>query len=548
MKNNLLFCLMLAIFGLSVSAQNNWSGMANFGGSARVAAVGFSIDSKGYVGTGSDNISALNDFWEYDPITNVWTQKANVGGDARYSAVGFSIGSKGYIGTGRSSMYAYKDFWEYNPTANTWVQKADFVGLERHAAVGFSIGSKGYIGTGSSLYGGDYQDFFEYNPTTNTWTQKANFGGGYRYYAVGFSICDKGYIGTGLNNNNFYNDFWEYNPSNNTWSQKTNFGGVIRGKAVGFSICTYGYIGLGNHGSYYNDFWEYNPNSNMWIQKADFVSTPRDGAVGFSINGKGYVGTGENNLNNLIDFLVYTPTNINVPQQPGAITGISSPCSGSTNVYSVSSDPCANTYTWTLPSGWIGTSTTNSISTTASTSSGNIIVTANNNCGSSPSQTLLVTVTASPTIPTITQNLFVLMSSYASGNQWYLNGVIIPNATSQFYTVTQNGSYTVQVTISGCSSISTVYPINNVGIDSFKEFGDLNIFPNPSEGCFTLNYSSLLPTQNPQIIIYNALGSIIYRAEQINHLIDLSKLPKGIYFVHLFFENSYIANKKIILK
>ena len=31
---------------------------------------------------------------------NTWTQKADFGGTARYSAVGFSIGSKGYIGTG----------------------------------------------------------------------------------------------------------------------------------------------------------------------------------------------------------------------------------------------------------------------------------------------------------------------------------------------------------------------------------------------------------------------------------------------------------------
>ena len=40
------------------------------------------------------------DFWEYDPAANTWTQKADFGGTARYGAVGFSIGSKGYIGTG----------------------------------------------------------------------------------------------------------------------------------------------------------------------------------------------------------------------------------------------------------------------------------------------------------------------------------------------------------------------------------------------------------------------------------------------------------------
>ena len=44
------------------------------------------------------------DFWEYDPAANTWTQKADFGGTARHGAVGFSIGSKGYIGTGRDAL------------------------------------------------------------------------------------------------------------------------------------------------------------------------------------------------------------------------------------------------------------------------------------------------------------------------------------------------------------------------------------------------------------------------------------------------------------
>lgn len=82
-------------------------------------------------------------------------QKADLGYNApngpmpRYSAVGFSIGSKGYIGTGQDACGYKNDFWEYNPADNSWTQKADFGGGGRVAAVGFSIGSKGYIGTGN---------------------------------------------------------------------------------------------------------------------------------------------------------------------------------------------------------------------------------------------------------------------------------------------------------------------------------------------------------------------------------------------------------------
>src|SRR5205823_1071084 len=54
------------------------------------------------------------------PTTNTWTRKANFGGTGRYYATGFSIGSKGYIGTGYTSSGHVKDFWEYTPaTAQT---------------------------------------------------------------------------------------------------------------------------------------------------------------------------------------------------------------------------------------------------------------------------------------------------------------------------------------------------------------------------------------------------------------------------------------------
>ena len=68
------------------------------------------------------------DFWEFDPATNTWTQKADFGGTARLGSLGFSIGSKGYIGTGWDGVYL-KDFWEYDPTANAWTQKADFAAV-----------------------------------------------------------------------------------------------------------------------------------------------------------------------------------------------------------------------------------------------------------------------------------------------------------------------------------------------------------------------------------------------------------------------------------
>src|SRR5450432_1164123 len=105
MKTKACACAILLAAVLTTSrAQDIWTQKADFGGGSREFAVGFSIGSKGYLGTGRDNTETLkNDLWEYDPAANTWTQKANFGGTPRYFAVGFAIGDKGYIGTGTSS-------------------------------------------------------------------------------------------------------------------------------------------------------------------------------------------------------------------------------------------------------------------------------------------------------------------------------------------------------------------------------------------------------------------------------------------------------------
>ncbi len=289
-----------------------WTQKADFGGTARFGATGFSIGNKGYIGTGRDDLgNSHSDLWEYDQASDTWMQKASYGGVPRWGAVGFSIGTKGYIGTGYGGGYRY-DFWEYNPATNTWNQKANFGGAARSQAVGFSIGSKGYIGTGLAGSGLEVKDFWEYDTLTNIWTQKTDFGGNGRFRAVGFAIEQRGYIGTGdTGNGNPQKDFWEYNPWSDSWSQKSDFGGAVRFDAVGFAIKQRGYIGVGwavPPNSYSDDFWEYDPVTDYWEQKANLGGAARDKAVGFSINDKGYIGTGSMGVfNSFSDFWEYNP-------------------------------------------------------------------------------------------------------------------------------------------------------------------------------------------------------------------------------------------------
>jgi gliding motility-associated-like protein len=77
-----------------------------------------------------------------------------------------------------------------------------------------------------------------------------------------------------------------------------------------------------------------------------------------------------------------------VPSKPGPITGEAIPTTGDTEEYSIAPVANATSYTWTLPNGWIGSSTTNTISVVVGSAKGTISVVANANACSSASTTL----------------------------------------------------------------------------------------------------------------------------------------------------------------
>jgi len=249
----------------------------------RRSASGFSIGAKGYICSGvgmtatSGGDTMFSDLWEYDSGANIWMQKTSVPFIGRMNSVSFSINGKGYIGTGVTGGFSgvpLDDLWEYDPIGDTWTQKASLPGSARSEAVGFSMLGKGYIGTGrnsTSLL----NDFWEYNPSTNVWIQKANLGNmtTARAGAAGFAIdsTGRGYIGTGWNGSVYTWTFFKYDLLADTWTQIIAFPGGVRAYARGFSIFLNGYFSCGTGSLPYNDLWEYTPSS-VGIEENNFTS------------------------------------------------------------------------------------------------------------------------------------------------------------------------------------------------------------------------------------------------------------------------------------
>jgi N-acetylneuraminic acid mutarotase len=297
MRSALYITLLLLACCFNAPAQNSWTQKADFGGGPRTSAVGFSIGTGGYIGTGYDSTSFRRSFWVYIQSSNTWQQVESMGGStgsglSRDMASAFVIGNKAYVGLGQGGNPFLNDIWEYDAGSDVWTQKANFGGTPRRGAAAFAINNKGYIGTGQDA-SGMKKDLWEYDPAANTWAQKANFGGTPRRLAVGFAIGSLGYIATGDDGVN-KSDMWAYDPVANIWTQKASFGSTARNGAAAFVVNGKAYVGTGYDISLNNrnDIWQYDPNVNTWMQVASFSGTARANAVAFAIGSKGYIGTG----------------------------------------------------------------------------------------------------------------------------------------------------------------------------------------------------------------------------------------------------------------
>jgi len=155
-------------------AIDHWAKKNDFPGAGRFLPAAFVINNRGYVGTGvlgGPPFIAASDLWEYDPVGDAWTRKADFPGTARGYALGFSVNGKGYMGMGMTyidstgtNMTLSREIWEYDPSGNSWLARGECAGQARTMAVGFVIGSYIYVGSGNNASGQNLRDFWRMRP------------------------------------------------------------------------------------------------------------------------------------------------------------------------------------------------------------------------------------------------------------------------------------------------------------------------------------------------------------------------------------------------
>ncbi|MEL6357225.1 MAG: galactose oxidase, partial [Bacteroidota bacterium] len=135
-------------------SADTWEQIVSLGGSKRESATSFSIDGIHYVGTGRNNGVFETDFWAYDDIQENWDRLLPLDEESdyeltRYASVGFALDGKGYICTGTNS-FTLTTVWEYDPSDDSWREKSGFEGASRSEAVAFVVDGRAFVTTGRS--------------------------------------------------------------------------------------------------------------------------------------------------------------------------------------------------------------------------------------------------------------------------------------------------------------------------------------------------------------------------------------------------------------
>ena len=350
-------------------------------GAERCHATTFVIDNKGYLIGGYNGVATLRrDVFEFDHSAGDeggWIQKKSlpVHIPARQQAVGFSVNGKGYMGTGWSFLgteneTTMRDFWQYNPEDDSWEEAAPLPeeAQTRRGAVAFSLKvgpdlkEYGFVGCGYTDEDEDrgyLLDFWRFDPEGKTTVTRINedeeevtvtlqgkwtplhevhdgYRGGKRAGALAFVIDKKAYICVGENPQNI-TEFWRFDPNappNNQWfklRQMSNanqeedydddYGSLGRAFGVAYVVDVPGF-GLRGHivggraGAGYTN-WEYNHHpvlegGDLWERRTSFYNNltnqTREGMISFSFpSGRAFVGMGKSGTAYFDDLWEFKP-------------------------------------------------------------------------------------------------------------------------------------------------------------------------------------------------------------------------------------------------
>ncbi|MFN5323491.1 MAG: T9SS type A sorting domain-containing protein [Bacteroidota bacterium] len=238
-------------------------------------------------------------------------------------------------------------------------------------------------------------------------------------------------------------------------------------------------------------------------------------------------------------FATPPPANI-VPSGPTTI------CEGDS--LSLSVPDTSNNIQW-YENGSLLVGTTGNILVPLTSGSYSAIATSPQGC-TAGSNVLAVNINPLPTKPTFFINGNTFTTGVAGLSlQWFLNGSPIPGANSISYTATVGGTYLLCGTdVNGCVNCSDSLVFSGVGISELKG-NSFQLFPNPSNGEFSILWNGPLKSEPMLIQISDLTGRIVHSETQTtsSSIWLNTNLSQGTYMVTLSM-NGLTSRSKLVVK
>lgn len=274
------------------------------------------------------------------------------------------------------------------------------------------------------------------------------------------------------------------------------------------------------------------------------------------------VDDGESTVDGSVTVVVMTE-----PGQPDTPEGAIDLCWGTfQTVYSTNGSIGVDEYDWTIEPSTAGTIESNGLTATvtwdeAFTGEAMISVAGMNDCGTGPESDALTvnmhelpTVDLGPDVEVCANEIVTLDAGNPGATYLWSTG-----ETTQTIQVDSTGvglgSIEVSVEVTddnSCTSSDAITIQFNdcTGISEIADQWSVDVFPNPSDGMFSLEINSL-STAPVSITIYNTFGKEIYKEANVsvnnaNYNLDLNNQPDGIYLLNIKGDGINMIKKVVI--
>ncbi len=514
--------------------------------------------------------------FEIDPTTNSYTKRADIEiamGSQAEPALFLGLNGKLYGSTTSGSQYGSGAIIEFDPATfqlknlrplgytNGAISRSRFIQTEDQRLWGLaSAGGPSSNGT-----------LFDFDVATSAYTKHTDFSGADGSAPVGgLTLASNGkfYGHTSKGGANNVGVIFEYDRSTNTKTAKYDFstatGDGPLGAMIEVSSKLYGVTfqgGANNAGV----LFEYDPSTSTYAKKFDFVlatgSNPKGGLLP-AVNGKIYGLTNNGGVNYRGVLFEYDLTSnaytvrqeaVGFPTFGLEVVVLTQTLKSSKKEQTIAFGAIAS-HTIGDPTFSISATSSSALAVQFSTNSDKITLTGTsvapvkpgkatinaNQTGNgdyNPAPQVPQTFCINPAKPTITivnenTDNVKLNSSSATGNQWFLNGTAIANATDAIYKIKEAGLYSVQTSVEGClSELSANLPVIITG-DLSKEMAVLLFYPNPANDKLMI---AVPENTGSEINIYQLEGRTVKSFAASGSLVevDVSDFITGVYVVRI---------------